>query len=487
MTRISAVTVRDFKRIKAATINIDADTGLVLVGGKNGAGKSSFLDALTVALAGTKAMPANPIRDGAESGLVEVQLEDGIIVKRTFTRKLDGGFGGDLTITSAEGARYPSPQSWLNSRIGEMSCDPVAFLGMEPAKQAALLRKIAGVDVSALDARLSAAEVARTEIGRDGKVARGALASLPRYDDAPADPVVAAVVEAELVDAPQQSAAEILAEIRAAEATEKAASDADKAVLALSGTADKARLDIAATEQVVARLRAELADAEARLAGQTAGLAGLYGEIGAAQAAADTARAAVVPSGPIRERLVSLEADNNRARYAAAEANAAARKAAAEVNAAARAAADLANDKRRANAAYAAKKAEVEQLRAAHAAKTAEIEAIRQERVAMLAAAKFPVDGLSFSEKGTVTFQSQPLDQASSAEKIRVSMAVALAGTPATEQAIRLVLIRDGSLLDDDSRALVVEAAEAAGAQVIMEVVGTRDPGAVVIVDGGTV
>ena len=115
-------------------------------------------------------------------------------------------------------------------------------------------------------------------------------------------------------------------------------------------------------------------------------------------------------------------------------------------------------------------------------ATTAEIEAIDAEKAAMLAAATFPVDGLGFGADGGVTFQGVPLAQASGAERIRVSMAVALAANPE----IRVVLIRDASLLDEDSMAAVVAMAEAADAQVWLERVGTADPGAVVIVDGGT-
>ena len=41
-----------------------------------------------------------------------------------------------------------------------------------------------------------------------------------------------------------------------------------------------------------------------------------------------------------------------------------------------------------------------------------------------------PVEGLSFSDDGSVTFNDLPLDQASHAEQIRVSMAMAMALIP---------------------------------------------------------
>ena len=65
--------------------------------------------------------------------------------------------------------------------------------------------------------------------------------------------------------------------------------------------------------------------------------------------------------------------------------------------------------------------------------------------------------------------------------------AIALASAPAGDDGIKLVLIRDGSLLDEDSMELVAGLADEAGALAIVERVGTRDPGAIIIVDGGTV
>jgi hypothetical protein len=59
-------------------------------------------------------------------------------------------------------------------------------------------------------------------------------------------------------------------------------------------------------------------------------------------------------------------------------------------------------------------------------------------------------------------------------------MAVALAMNPK----LRIVLVRDASLLDSDNMAIIAEMAEAAGAQVWLERVGTADAGAVIIEDG---
>ncbi|TXH49489.1 MAG: hypothetical protein E6Q97_22580 [Desulfurellales bacterium] len=90
-----------------------------------------------------------------------------------------------------------------------------------------------------------------------------------------------------------------------------------------------------------------------------------------------------------------------------------------------------------------------------------------------------PIPGLGFSES-EVTLNGIPLSQSSSAEQLRVGLAIAIAANPN----MKVMLIRDGSLLDDDSLRLVEESAKAAGAQVWVEMVGRDGQCSVVIEDG---
>jgi len=78
-----------------------------------------------------------------------------------------------------------------------------------------------------------------------------------------------------------------------------------------------------------------------------------------------------------------------------------------------------------------------------------------------------------------VTLDGVPFEQASSAEQLRCSVAMGLALNPK----LRVLLIRDGSLLDEDSLRMVAEMADAQGAQVWLERVGDGVAG-VLIEDG---
>lgn len=89
---------------------------------------------------------------------------------------------------------------------------------------------------------------------------------------------------------------------------------------------------------------------------------------------------------------------------------------------------------------------ELSRARAAHEAAQADLDAVEAKKSAGLAAASFPVDGLSVDESG-VTFEGIPFAQVNSAMRRRIAFAIATAGEPE----LRLVIVKDGDLLDAES------------------------------------
>jgi hypothetical protein len=96
-----------------------------------------------------------------------------------------------------------------------------------------------------------------------------------------------------------------------------------------------------------------------------------------------------------------------------------------------------------------------------------------------IAAAKMPIEGLSFGE-GEVIYNGLPFNQASSAEQLRVSVAVAMAANPK----LKVLRIQDGSLLDDKSMELLSAMADAADYQIWIERVDVSGKVGVVMEDG---
>lgn len=115
---------------------------------------------------------------------------------------------------------------------------------------------------------------------------------------------------------------------------------------------------------------------------------------------------------------------------------------------------------------------------------TGQIDALDAKKLRILSEAPFPVPGLGFTEiqgEYRVTFNGIPLAECASSERLRVGMAIAMATNPT----VRVILIREGSLLDQASLAAVQDAATTNGYQVWVEIVGEDGADAFVIQDGG--
>lgn len=427
--KITAFHVKDFKRISEIAIE-PTEHSLLLIGGDNGQGKSSTLDALTFAFGGPKQMPLEPVRRGADAAEIRVELDDGALVIR---RTVKPGAKPTLEVT-VDGMSIRSPQDRLDRIIGERFLDPLAFLALpasappgKNSQRATLLGLIPEARrIAHLDAQRAVYFEKRTDVGRDLRKAEGALASAPAMVD------VAAPIDVSAVAAQVNDANAMLRQHVAAEAKVTAAGRAGRDAKAL---VDDLRAKLAKAEEA---LQVTIEDYNAAVAARRA------------LPDADTTRAELAE---LTTKLAAADAHNT-ARATAAAANARRRELDAEVTKADRSYTEL----------------------------TEKIDAIDLEKRELLEKATLPVEGLGVDETG-VTLAGIPLAQASGAERLRVALALAIAASPHLAD----IWIRDGALLDDTSLALVAEHARAAGVRVWVERVGARDEGAIVIHDGGIV
>jgi len=111
---------------------------------------------------------------------------------------------------------------------------------------------------------------------------------------------------------------------------------------------------------------------------------------------------------------------------------------------------------------------------------TQQLESLAAEQAAGLTAAVMPVEGLSFDADG-VLLNGVPFRQCSAAERLRVSLAMAIAMNPK----IRVIRITDGSLLDRENLALIQKMAEDNDFQVWIERV--EDDNAQFVIEDGEV
>lgn len=433
--KISAVSVDSFKRIDHIEIAPDADKVLVLIAGRNGQGKSSLLDALTAAFGGKSAVPADPVRHGADAAEIRVELDGGALVVR---RTIRGDGESLLEVRDAEG-RVRSPQAVLDKLVGARFLDPLAFVNATPAEQRKALLAVIDQEgkIAALDARRARVFDRRTEVGRDHKKAAAELDRVPEVEIGDAIDVAALNAEVQAFAEQQRRGDGLGAAVKQAET---------EANQALSRRAAAAR-SIETLERQLAEVRTDLAKADEEATHASDRAAAHKEKL--AESAKQWADGFV--------RRAQLDADlkradeHNRTIYSA-EGQA----------------------KRRAEVAT-----EVEALTVRLAGLNGEIERIDGEKAAHLAAAALPVKGLDV-DAGGIRFNGVPFAQASGAEQLRVALALAMAASPN----LRDVWIRDGSLLDDESMTTLEREAAQAGCRCWVERVGDRDPGAIVIHDG---
>lgn len=427
--KIVRLEASNVKRLSA--VDIRPDGSIVVIGGRNAQGKTSVLDAIAMAIGGRKLCPEEPLRRGAKEGHATVELDGGIVVTRTFTKKGGGGITVTQTVDGKK-TNPTSPQGLLDKLVGALSFDPLQFTRMKPADQLSTLRDLVGADTSAIDGAEAAARTARTAIGRDQARLRGELEGLPpHHPEAPDEETSVTDVVAELTEAQER-----LDQVdRLDDANLQAAQDLDDA---------KARLEEKGTE--ITRMKAALEVLEVEKQDLKRSIAEGESALEEKKQHAAGAREMLVDPEPLREKLKNAEATNAQVRE---------------------------------NARRAEVREKLDASDALWADLTTEIESHMEARQEMIRAAEFPVEGLAFGDDGVV-FNELPFDQASGAEQLQVSVAMGLAMNPE----LKVLLVRDGSLLDEDHLALVAKMAEEADAQVWIERVGDGDEVQVLIEDG---
>jgi hypothetical protein len=114
--------------------------------------------------------------------------------------------------------------------------------------------------------------------------------------------------------------------------------------------------------------------------------------------------------------------------------------------------------------------------------KTSEIETVEKKRKISLEGAKMPVAGLTFDENGLL-YDGIPLAQASDGQKLMIGLQISMALNPT----LRVLRIKDGSLLDNDNRAIIREIIKDQDFQLWMESVSDDKNVGIFIEDGGVV
>jgi len=413
----------NFKRLRA--VRIDPEGNVVEIAGKNGAGKSSVLDAIWVALKGRAANPPEPIRQGEEVAYLELDLGKYKITRR-FTRQEDGDYTDFLRVEDPEGLQYPKPQQTLDRLLGAIGFDPFAFVQMKPGDQAKSLLQLVPLEVdlaelAALDKRLYDT---RRDTNRDLKNAEARLTALPA---------------GEKIDVP---------DIAALQEQLQGAAEAN-------GTLERRKAHRERFKELLEEDEKRLEGIRERILQLTNEGNALAEDIAGRKEQMEKAEALPEPVD-----TVALSQRLTEARQADA--------------------------KNRELAMRDVVAAEIAELRTKSEGFTARMEENAKKRTDALAKAKMPVEGLGVDhddDGAHVTFNGVPFVQISKGEQLRVSTAIAMAGNPE----LRILRISDGALLDDDSMAILRDMAAEHDFQLFVELVRPNESTGIILEDGAIV
>jgi predicted ATP-dependent endonuclease of OLD family len=416
--KIITLKAENIKRLKAVEITPDGNT--VVISGRNEQGKTSILDSIWLALAGgeaSKDMP-KPIRTGEKKASVVLDLGD-LVVARTWTDN-DKSY---LKVDNKDGATFKSPQKMLDALVGRLSFDPLAFAQQDEKAQLKTLQELTGIDPAPLDARRKDLYDQRTDVNREVKKLEGQLAGIPvPSPDTPKE---------------ELSASEVLAELRAAQNQKNTNDEKRRDLQRLARQAKQHEADIENIDEQIKKLQEQREKANSMLTMTNVQGRKLQAEVDAlAEPNLDV----------FQEKLDSVEQTNKAVRKAKE---------------------------------YSQVKASLDATKKNADSLTAQIEQVDAEKEKMLKAATFPIDGLGFDETG-VTFKGIPFRQCSSAERLRVSLAMAMALNPK----LRVIRIADGSLLDSENMRLIEEMAKGKDFQVWIEKVDESGKLGIYIEDG---
>lgn len=416
MAHVIKLSVDSYRRITAVDI---APTQVQVVGGRNGQGKTSLLDAICVALFGPKwDTTTEPIHEGSDTATIVVGLDDvsghgPLTVTRTYRTGKSGNVTTKVEVARPDGSTLSAPQTVLDELIGRLGANPGEFLALTEKQQRAAVLKLVELpfDLDALEAERQSLYDDRTLVGRDVAAAKALIAAETDPGPGETDPISVA---------------------------DAAKAWADAVATNTAAAAHQGRVERSA--DALAHSAARVADLETQLAAAKAELAAA----GTAHQLLIDEHPETVDEQPFADQVRDLEAINQ---------------------------------DRAARTRYQLLVATADDLVRHQTSLTRQINEIDRRKDAALQAATMPADGLTVTETG-IDLNGHPFIQASQAERLRVALAIAAAADPT----VRVAVIRDASLFDDDSLASIAEWAAANDYQVFLEVVG--DAGGVVIEDG---
>lgn len=389
--RVLNLKVHNILKVSDLDMSMDGHH-LVLIGGKNGQGKTSAIRALLMALCGKRGMdfPDVVLKEGEDHGWVKVDLsgdEDlgdlqGLTIEMGFRRRRGGKIEESFRLLDSTGEEAPEPRKLLSSLYSLRAFDPLAFEKAKPKEQAELIRRLLGLDFEDQDKEYDRVFSERTQVNRQLKELEARRSAIRVPANAPKEKVSVSTLVKEL-----DAAREVNANV------DKESNRVDE----LRAKVDQLNAKHLEAKALVAKLEADIEAAT-----------DLYGK--QCWAAENLAK---IDTSAIQAKIESSEELN-----AAYDLKVSADQLDKQIRETVRKADDM----------------------------TDALEDIKAKKQQAMEEAKWPVPGMSLDDNG-VLLDGLPFEQASRAQRIRTSVKIEMAAKPK----LRLMVSQDGSDCDMDT------------------------------------
>lgn len=191
--KVTKLEVENIKNIKAVSIEPDPDKNVITLSGKNGAGKTSVVQSIMMALDGKT--DKNTVRQGTDKGKIVLDLgDDNEKRELIITRNIDSAGKSRVTVTNGEGMFYKSPQTMLNGLREHISFDPLEFTRLDGKDQAEIILDHLGVkaEIEQIEEERKNVYDLRTLVNREKKKKEAQRDSIPFHfhDNIPDEPII---------------------------------------------------------------------------------------------------------------------------------------------------------------------------------------------------------------------------------------------------------------------------------------------------------
>ena len=375
-------------------------------------------DGTVVQLTGPNGAGKSAVLDSILSAITGKRLEDAvrhgeekaevvIDLGEMSVRKRWTAKGEYLEVFSKDGDKKQSPQTFLDKVVGRLSFDPLAFKGMKPSEQLNQLKAIVSLDFSDIELEQKKVYDERTGVNSKIKDAIAQLKNIEAPDPKTPDD------EIRFGDA--------LADLNQLRDKKKACDSAYQEQLKIEGEIEDVKSSIDIKFSQICKLQDEIKALKESGSDLETQLAGLV-------------HPPNVTDNQIREAELALQDIERK------------------------------NVLIRAAKRYRQLTKNAEKLKQESDGLDERITRLEQDKSTRIGAAKMPIDGLSISD-ADVIFNGIPFSRLSTGQQIRISTAIAMKLNPS----LKVILIRDGSLLDAEGKTEVFSLAKENDFQVWVE------------------